>query len=185
MKQKVLKIIEIILTVIMSIVIAILLLFIGQRLIFKDKPAQLFGIYAMEVISDSMTKEGDPNCIRKGDMVIVWKNKTYEEGMVISYLTEGETIPTTHMITKIDGENITTKGINDTSGGDSEETFNIKYVLGEVKFVVRNFATIQATLTNPGVIIGVVLLGGGGIFLLNYFGKSPDEEENKEKQQEK
>lgn len=185
MKQKVMKVIEIVLMVIMSIIIGVLCLFIAQRLIYKDKPAKLFGVYFMEVISDSMTKENDPNCIRKGDLVIVWKNKTYEEGMVISYQTEGETRPTTHLITKIEGDNITTKGINDTSGGDSEETFDKKYILGEVKFTIRNFATIKATLTNPATIIAIVAFGGTAICLVSYFSKDKEKVENKKEEQEK
>lgn len=179
MKKKVLKIIEIVLTVLMISIIGILLIFIAQRVIFKDKPAKILGIYAMEVISDSMYKEGDPDCIEKGALVLVTKNKEYKEGMVISYQVPGETIPTTHKITKVDGTNITTKGINDTSGGDSEETFDVKYVLGEVKLVFHNFARVKSFITNPITIICIVSVFGGGFLCLYIFGKN--KEDNKEK----
>ena len=177
MKPKVLKIIEIIFTVIMVSIIGIMLLFIAQRLIYKDKPAKLFGVYAFEVISDSMYKEGDPDCIKKGDLVIVKKNKVYEIGMVISYQKENETIPTTHKITNIDGSTITTKGINDLSGGDSEESFDEKYVLGEVKFVIKNFARTKEILLSPYTLIGVFGITIGGFVLLYVFGKEDKKEE--------
>lgn len=179
MKKKILKIIEIVLTVLMVCVIGILLIFIGQRLIFKDKPAKILGVYAMEVISDSMYKEGDPDCIEKGALVFVIKNKEYKEGMVVSYQVPGETIPTTHKITKVEGSNITTKGINDTSGGDSEETFDVQYVLGEVKLVFHNFANFKSFVTNPITIICIVAVFGGGFLCLYIFGK--DKENDKAK----
>ena len=179
MKQKILKTIEIILTVLMISVICVFLIFIGQRLIFKDKPAKIFGVYTFEVISDSMYKEGDPNCIEKGALVFVIKNKTYEEGMVISYQVPGETIPTTHQITKVDGSNITTKGINNTSGGDSEETFDAQYVLGEVKLVWHNFASVKAFVTNPLTIVGIVVIFVGGFVCVYLFGKDKEKDTGK------
>ena len=78
MKPKALKIVEIIFMSILGFIILVLSIFIIQRLVNKDKPANILGFYLYEVdISGSMYNPGHPDSLSPGDLLFVRKEKEY------------------------------------------------------------------------------------------------------------
>lgn len=161
MFQKIIKIIEKVFIGILIALICILGYYIIKRLISKDQPAKLFGYYLFEVSSWSMYKEGDPKSIAKGDLVFVKKNKNndYQVGMVITYTSEKSSMPITHQIVEINGNKITTRGINEEGNTTNDEPFDVSQVLGEVKKVWHNYNGFMKWMTSPIGIICIILIG--------------------------
>ncbi len=160
MKPKALKIIEIIFMSILGFIILVLSVFIIQRIINKDKPANILGFYLYEVdISGSMYNPGDPDSLSPGDLLFVKKEKKYIVGDVVTYQIEGAKNPTTHKIINIEGSTITTQGINPNNSPDAP--FDEKYIIGKVQFVWYGFANFKKVILSPYAIIILVIAGIG------------------------
>lgn len=164
MLKKTLKIFEYALFGIMVILILIFGYYIAQRLIHKDEPAKMFGYYMYEVTSWSMYNEESADSLSKGDLIFVKPrtNKDYEVGMVVTYATDSYQ-PTTHKIIEVNGEMITTQGINKEGNTSADTPFHVDNIIGEVKGVWKNYARFMDFILSP---IGVVLILGGGFIII-------------------
>lgn len=161
MLRKIIKLAE---KVFIGILIALICFFgyyIAKRLIAKDKPTKLFGYYLFEVSSWSMYKEGSPDSIAKGDLIFVKKNKQdrYEVGMVVTYMSEKSSMPITHQIVEVNGNQITTRGINEEGNTTNDEPFDVSQIIGQVKGVWRNYSGFMKWMTSPIGIICIILIG--------------------------
>ncbi len=161
MLKRIIKITERIFIGILIVIICFFGYYIVKRIISKDKPTKIFGYYLFEVSSWSMYNETAPDSLAKGDMVFVKKLKdnNYQVGMVITYISEKSSLPITHKIVAIDGNIITTRGINEEGNTTNDEPFDISNVLGEVKGVWHNYEGFIKWLTSPIGIICVILIG--------------------------
>ena len=181
MKAKVFKILEIVFMSIMGLIILILGIFIIQRLINKDKPVSILGVYLYEVDkSGSMYNPGDPDSLEPGDLVFVKKQKKYVVGDVVTFQRDGASAPTTHKIINIEGSTITTQGINPNN--DPDAPFDEKIIIGKVIHVWYKFGKIKQIILSPYTIVIFVLLGIGGSIglsaLENKFQKKENEKKN-------
>ena len=181
MKPKVFKIFEIIFLSVMGFIILVLGIFIINRLINKDKPVNILGIYLYEVdISGSMYNPGDPDSLAPGDLLFVRKQKEYVVGDVVTFQIDGAKNPTTHKIISIDGNIITTQGINPNNSPDTP--FEDKYIIGKVVNVWYGFGEFKTFILSPYTIIIFVIAGIGlaeGMSLLEKRAKKKLEEKQK------
>lgn len=154
--MKVVKAIKYIYFSIVLIVILFLGIFLLSSLLSKSGYAQVFGYSFFEVKSYSMYPELD-----KGDLVVVKKRSDdeYKVGMVITYKRPEDSLPTTHKIVNVDGNIITTKGINETENTSEDDPFEVKYVIGEVVEVWEDYNKTREFITNPIGIIIIILFG--------------------------
>lgn len=154
--MKVVKVLKYIYFSSVLIVILFLGLFLLSSLFSKSGYAQVFGYSFFEVKSYSMYPELD-----KGDLVVVKKrsDEEYKVGMVITYKRPEDALPTTHKIVNVDGNIITTKGINATENTTEDDPFEVKYVIGEVVEVWEDYNKTREFITNPIGIIIIILFG--------------------------
>jgi len=172
--MKVIKIIKYLYLSVVLICIVFLGIFLSSTLFSETGYAQVFGYSFFEVQSYSMYPE-----LEKGDLVVVKKrdNDEYKEGMVITYKRPGDSIPTTHKIVNIDGNIITTKGINESENTTEDEPFEVTYVIGEVVKVWEDYDKTREFITNP---IGIIIIVLFGLFLFEGISFFEKEFSNKE-----
>lgn len=154
--MKTIKIVKNIYLGLLSTVILLLVIFLLCSLFSKRGYTVMFGYSFFEVKSYSMYPELD-----KGDLVIVKKRAAdeYEVGMIVTYMRENDDIPTTHKIVKIEGNVITTRGINEETNISDDEPFDVSNIIGEVTGVWRNYSNVRSFVTSPLGFIVIILLG--------------------------
>lgn len=177
--KKIISILRIVLISILSLVILFFAIFICKRLINKDKPTTVFNIGFYQVSSWSMY-----DYLSVGDLVVVVKNddEKYCEGMVVTYLTDEMKTPVTHKIVKREGNIITTRGINSETNNSDDTPFDVKYIIGEVKYVWRGFGTFVNFIKSPlgviTIILGLIVIFGIGYYLDTKDTKKEEERNN-------
>ena len=137
-------------------IITFLAIFLISSLFSKTSYTKTFGFSFFEVKSYSMYPE-----LTKGNLVVVKEldDDKYEVGMVVTYIRENEKTPTTHKIVKIEGNIITTRGINAETNNSDDEPFDVSCIIGEVVSVWKSYGRIRDFITNPLGIITILLCG--------------------------
>ena len=151
---------EIIKKVFMGIAIAItaVLVFVASwlcvdKFIYKSVVPSFMGYSSLTVVSPSMS-----GTIEKGDFIIIKDTGDYKIGDIVTYIHEGEKIPTTHRIIQIEeGGKFVTKG--DFNDSEDLQRVTKDEIFGEVVSVWHNF----------GVFVGWLLNGGGFIYIIALF----------------
>lgn len=148
-----------------KIILGILVLFliivgiyVGKRVITKDVTSSVFGFSFYRVATGSMKPDINP-----GDLVVVKSRKKYNVGMDVTYRINKDSTPVTHRIVAINGDIVTTEGINN-SGSDAP--FDKKYIIGEVVIVWRNYDKFIDFIASP---LGILVLCGGVFVLVELF----------------
>ena len=82
-----------------------------QKFVFRAPVPSVFGYATLSVQTGSMS-----GTIEAGDLVLIKKTNDYEEGDIVTFLHEGEAVPTTHRIigVALDGRFITKGDANNT-----------------------------------------------------------------------
>lgn len=82
-----------------------------QKFVFRAPVPSVFGYATLSVQTGSMS-----GTIEAGDLVLIKKTNDYEEGDIVTFLHEGEAVPTTHRIigVALDGKFITKGDANNT-----------------------------------------------------------------------
>ena len=160
------------------LVVAILWLSV-QKFILKDPVPSIFG-YALLTIEtgsmngqSAMVKDGPVKQVNIGDMIIIKKTNDYKIGDVITFLPEGDKIPTTHRIIGYTENGFNTKG--DANNVKDTVPISEDRVLGEVVLHLPKLGQFAGWVRKEGWLylvsaLAIVALGG---FIL----KSEDEEE--------
>ena len=160
------KIVKIVLASVCLAIVAFLLFMAIWLLIDKTvnkSPVPMFmGVATLTVETGSMS-----GTIEEGDLIVIKKTNDYKIGDIITFLPEGDKIPTTHRIIGIeDGKYITRGDANNTA-----DTRPIAYdrIIGEYQFSIRYVGLFFRWLGQEGgwiylagivvvIIIGVLLL---------------------------
>lgn len=163
--MKIIKLIRNIYLGVLLTLIAVLGVILVSALCSKESYTKVFGYSLFEVQSYSMYPE-----LSKGDLIVCKEldSGEYAVGMVVTYLRETDTIPTTHKIVKIEGNVITTRGINTETNNTDDEPFDVSCIIGEVVHVWHGYGNVRVFITNPLGIITVLLCGFFVIELFNY-----------------
>ena len=139
------KALKIIKNIILDIIIVILLIAIVVGHLNKSKPVPFFNYYFFTVLTGSMQ-----DTLMPGDNIIVKKQNDYKVGDIVTYHIDN--VYVTHRITKIEGNEITTKGDANTT---EDPSFNKKDILG--KFVYKS-DLLNFVVRNKIIIILVVII---------------------------
>lgn len=173
--QKIYNAFKITFYVLIILIIFIFAYYIIKRLIDKDKPSNIFGVYIVEVApgSGSMYNTSDEYkdiTLSPGDLLFIkpLDNEDYEIGMTITFYDNDDVI-TTHQIIEINEDTLITKGINDNNSED--EPIKYSQIIGKVNHVWRGFRSTVDYFTSPlGIIVTVGCLFGFN-YLLNFIDK--------------
>lgn len=128
--KKIFKVLEIILWGLVCLLFIIVCWLLFDKFILKSPVPSMFGYATLTIETGSMNGvsivvEGeDPAEINIGDLILIKKSKEYKIGDVITFLHEGETIPTTHRIIGYVDNGFITKG-------DANNTKDVLPVLEE------------------------------------------------------
>lgn len=139
------KVIKIIKNIILDIVIVFLVAAIIVGHLNKTKPVPFFNYYFFTVLTGSMQ-----DTLYPGDNIIVKKQDNYKVGDIVTY--KADEVYVTHRITKINGNQITTKGDANTT---EDPPFDRKNILG--KFVYKS-NLLNFMINNKIIIILIVII---------------------------
>lgn len=158
-------------------IITFLGVFLVSSLFSKTDYTSVFGLSFFEVESYSMYPE-----LTKGDLIVVKEldPSEYEVGMIVTYIKDGEKTSTTHKIVKIEGNIITTRGVNTETNNADDEPFDVSCIIGKVVAVWHGYGSVRNFVTNPMGIVSILIIGffiiEGFNYLENYF---KEKEKNK------
>ena len=162
---------------IVGLLIALVLWLSIDKFILKSPVPSIFGYSALSVETGSM----EPT-ISEGDVVIIKDTGDYKIGDIITFLHEGEEIPTTHRIIQIENGEYVTRG----DFNNSKDSLNVKEneIIGEVVGEIPHLGLFARWMKqeNGWVYIAIIIL----TFVLGgYFIKNIDKENKEVKFEEK
>ena len=130
----------------------------------KSPIPSAFGFAALTVETGSMS-----GTINEGDVIIIQRQEEYHIGDVITFLPDGDTIPTTHRIIGIDGDRYLTKG--DYNNAADGQYITHDKVYGKVQLVIPKLGLFVSWVKEQGwiYIIAAVLVVALGVFLIKHF----------------
>lgn len=147
-------------------ILAVLFVVVGwltiDKFILKSPVPSLFGYSTLLVETGSMS-----GTIEEDDMILIKKTDDYELTDIVTFMKEGDIIPTTHRIIKIvEGGYITKGDAND----DSDTGFvTDEEIIGEVIDIYENVGVFTNWIKEENgwiYIIGIIGILFGGIYLL-------------------
>ena len=140
-----------------------------SKLILKSPVPSVLGYASLTVETGSMG-----GTIEIGDMIIIKKQKEYKVGDIVTYLHDGDTIPTTHRIINYneDGSFVTRGDSNNTQ---DPEPVSKDIIVGKVIKIIPNAGIFATWLQTEGWIYIVACLA---ILCLGFFVLSNNSEEN-------
>ena len=149
--NKILKIIKNIiinLIIFILVIIAIAAIWISIQLNVQNKEyINIFGYSMFSTATGSMSPT-----IKIGDIVFVKIGEDAKEEDIITYKKDNEFI--THRIIKIDDEAIIAKGDNNNT---EDEAITKEAIIGKVVFIINNVEVWKKVLSEPSVIIPIVI----------------------------
>ena len=153
-----------------------------DKFILKSPVPSMFGYATLTVETGSMAGMGE-EAINIGDMIVIKKQKEYKVGDVITYLHEGDRVPTTHRIISINREDgsFVTKG--DANNSKDPEGVTEDIIIGKVVRKLEGMGVFATWVRTEGWIYIVACFGilGLGLFVL---ASNDDEEDTKDEKTE-
>lgn len=152
-----------------ALIVAFLVVVVGwltiDKYILKSPVPSFAGYSHLIVVTESMSGDGG---IEAGDLIIIKDTKDYKIGDIVTFLHEGDTIPTTHRIINFDKDgNYITKGDNN----NTEDVLPVTNdeIIGETVLVVENFGLFLDWIKNGGgliYVIAFIVIIGAGIYVI-------------------
>lgn len=153
-----------------------------DKFVLKSPVPSVFGYSALTVKTGSMS-----GTIEIGDLIIIKDTGEYEIGDIVTFLHEGDTVPTTHRII-----NIVENGLFITRGdaNNVQDALPVSkdIILGEVVKVLPEVGRFAEWVQSKGWIYLVallVILGGGTVFVQSFFRSEDEQDKNNGKNVEK
>lgn len=141
-----------------------------DKFILKNPVPSVFGYSCLTIATGSMNGTsvmvdgGDPVQVNIGDMIIIKDTGDYKIGDVITFLQDGDTVPTTHRIIGVTDDGFITKGdannVKDTVPVARED------VLGEVVGHYPQLGKFTGWIKSEGwiyIVCGLAILALGGV----------------------
>ncbi len=186
--KKSLKIVRIvgwsILWTLFGLLLALVICIAVQKLIMKKPVPSLFGYSCLTIATGSMNGNsvivsgGEPTQVGIGDIIVIKDTGDYEIGDVITFLQEGDSVPTTHRIIGTTDTGFITKG----DANNTKDTTPVNYddVLGEVVGHYPDLGKFMTWVRADGWIyivccLAILALGGVAIKLESNNHKKDDE----------
>lgn len=132
-----------------------------SKLVLKKKVPMIFGYSFVSVEGWSMQNEALPeDNLYKGDIVVIKKlaDDEYKVGMTVTF-DDGGNLPTTHKITKKDGNLITTQGISAEGNTSEDAPIDVSQIIGAKVGVIRKLGSFIDFVKSPMGIVIFILVG--------------------------
>ena len=146
-----------------------------DKFVLKSPVPSVFGYSALTVKTGSMS-----GTIEIGDLIIIKDTGEYEIGDIVTFLHEGDTVPTTHRIISMDENGLfITRG--DTNNVQDALPVSKDIILGEVVKVLPEVGRFAEWVQSKGWIYLVallVILGGGTVFVQSLFRSEDEQDKN-------
>lgn len=146
-----------------------------DKFVLKSPVPSVFGYSALTVKTGSMS-----GTIEIGDLIIIKDTGEYEIGDIVTFLHEGDTVPTTHRIISMDENGLfITRG--DANNVQDALPVSKDIILGEVVKVLPEVGLFAEWLQSEGWIYLVallVILGGGTVFVQSFFRSEDEQDKN-------
>ena len=117
-----------------------------------------------------------------GDMIVIKDTGEYKIGDIVTYLHEGEKIPTTHRIINYSGDNFVTKG----DFNNTKDTVDVRpdEILGEVVMIIPDVGIFAEWVRIDGwiYIVAVLAILGLGLLVLNFDDQKSEDDEDEDKE---
>ena len=115
-----------------------------------------------------------------GDMIVIKDTGEYKIGDIVTYLHEGEKIPTTHRIINYSGDSFVTKG----DFNNTKDTVDVipDEILGEVVMIIPGVGIFAEWVKIDGwiYIVAVLAILGLGLLVLNFDDQKSEDDEDDE-----
>ena len=155
-KTKKINMLGCILNILIMVVVVITIIglyYMAQVKILNKDYANIFGYTFFEVATGSMA-----NTINIGDIVVVKVNEAFKENDIIVYKEENSFI--THIVIKIDGQYLITRG---DANNSEDKPIKSDQILGKVIYIIPKIGIWRRVLASPEIlgmiIISIILLG--------------------------
>lgn len=146
-----------------------------DKFVKKSPVPACFGISMLVVQTGSMS-----GTIESGDIVVVKRVSKFNEGDIITFMPEGDTIPTTHRIVRIEGDNYYTKG--DANNAEDMRPITAERIAGKVVKTIPKVGLFFRWIADEGgwlylvAILAVIVIG---ILLLKIYGSDNTDKKGK------
>lgn len=141
-----------------------------DKFILKDPVPSVFGYSCLTIATGSMNGTsvmvdgGEPVEVNIGDMIIIKDTDDYKIGDVITFLQDGDTVPTTHRIIGYTDDGFITKG----DANNVKDTVPVarENILGEVVGHYPKLGRFTGWIKSEGwiyIVCGLAILALGGV----------------------
>ena len=144
-----------------------------DRFVNRSPVPSFVGVATLVVATGSMS-----GTIEEGDLIIVKRADEYKIGDIVTFLGQGDEIPTTHRIIRIDGDKFYTKG-DANNAEDPRAVLKedvVGKVVGTVPYVGLFFRWLKEELGWLYLVAGIAVIASG-IVLLKYFSQPKSKKE--------
>ncbi len=142
------RVVNTILTIVLTVLLIINLWFLVSHFALKQNPPQFFGFSPLTVASGSMAPS-----IQVGDMILIKQSTDFAVGDVVTYRKDGTLI--THKIVSVSGQTVVTQG---TANMVSDAPIQSDQIVGTVVVVVPRLGMIFGFLRTPVGLLLMILL---------------------------
>ncbi len=152
-----------------------------EKFIMKSPVPSIFGFSTLTVETGSMQSILEEESIDPGDMILIRRQNEYKVGEVITFLHEGDKIPTTHRIIGMHEDGgFKTKG--DANNTSDPEGVSEDIILGKVIYKFKGAGVFATWVRTEGwiYITACFAILGLGLFILS----SDEDEDEPEKDTE-
>ncbi len=170
------KVLGIIGYVILGLILTVVLWLGFDKFILKSPVPSMFGYATLTVETGSME-----STLQIGDLIVIKKTDDYKIGDIVTYIREGDKIPTTHRIVNYAGEDaFVLKGDANNSKDFDDVTKDM--IIGEVVKVYPKAGLFSKWIKAEGwiYIVAILVLLAIGMLVMNVEDNNETKEENKE-----
>lgn len=169
------KVLSIVIWTLFGIVLTVVVWLAVDKFIIGSPVPSMFGYATLTIETGSMS-----GTIEEGDMILIKDTGEYKIGDIVTFLQDGDKIPTTHRIINYDSDgNFITRG--DANNAADTKPVTKDDIIGEVIEVFPKVGHFSNWVKSEGWIYIVAILG---ILAIGFWISKPDDdEENEENEQ--
>ena len=150
--KKIKKVLSIIGYSLLGLLVFIAIWLSVDKFIVKSKVPSFMGFATLRVVTGSMSGE-----FEEDDVIFIFKTNDYKIGNIVTYIQEGDKLPTTHRIVLYEGEGYITKG--DANNTEDFDVVNKDEIVGEYLFSIPRLGLVLDWFaTTEGIVYTIVFI---------------------------
>ena len=168
------KVLSIVIWTLFGIVLTVVVWLAVDKFIIGSPVPSMFGYATLTIETGSMS-----GTIEEGDMILIKDTGEYKIGDIVTFLQDGDKIPTTHRIINYDSDgNFITRG--DANNAADTKPVTKDDIIGEVVEVFPKVGHFSNWVKSEGWIYIVAILG---ILAIGFWISKPDDDEDEENEE--